>query len=900
MDWLIVGVLLSAALLAGMILPWVNRARIAHLEREVRALKEQVQRVSLAAGEPVPPRRVALDEVKPVMGATEVSAGGIPAEAVQEAGVETTAPTMADLQVAAQVAVKAPKEQVMADHAPSRGLRGLSIEQLLGARLPVWGGGITLALAVFFLVKYSIEQGLLGPEVRVMLGLAAGGLLLAAGQWLRKRVDITDAVRMAQAVTGAGLAALYVSLFAASMLYHLVPPLVSFAGMAMVTALAIVLAILHGMPIALMALVSGFLTPLLVRSGNPQAPLLFGYLYAVYAGLSWLARRQGWWWLLFPMVGFAWLWVVVWLFSGHVGGRDALWLGLFLLAVSASFVWALEGVSQALAWQQWVRYLRYATLGFAAAAMGWIVSRQGFGMLDWGMFALLSVAGLTLAYLKEALYGWLPWVTLLVNLCLLWQWQQPDAGLYLAEMLGLCGLYGLVAHGAVRGAARPVSWALLGAVAVIGSLFIGYVRQTDILEEWQWVAAVALLAVAVTYGLKQRMHDGLEKPVMRGVEATYAATATALLAMALMMGLAQDYWVLALCLQAAAMAWLVLRLPEVAALRWLVVAVCGVAALVSVPDMLLMLWYGMETLDGGRFYGGWFGTIRWIEQPIERLVLPALLVMAVAENLRCQRDDRRVYGLQFASGVALAMGSYGLVRQVFHMNALAVAKEGMSLLEHGAIHAVWLGLAALGFAMQRYLPRSGWRDAAIWVVVGVMLRCVWFEGMMMNPYFDARSVGEWILVNALTLCYAVPALAVWGMWHQGWLMPEGRGQKWMAVWLFVMGFGWLNLSVRQVFHGDMVHDSLGFTPMEIYSYSVVWLLAGLMLLFAGTLYKHQALRVASLAMMLLTIGKAFLIDASELDGLWRVASFLGLGLSLLGLSWFYGRFVFTVRENDQI
>ncbi len=45
-------------------------------------------------------------------------------------------------------------------------------------------------------------------------------------------------------------------------------------------------------------------------------------------------------------------------------------------------------------------------------------------------------------------------------------------------------------------------------------------------------------------------------------------------------------------------------------------------------------------------------------------------------------------------------------------------------------------------------------------------------------------------------------------------------------------------------------------------------------------------------MPILTAGKVFLYDASQLTGLMRVLSFLGLGLSLLGIGWFYTRFVF--------
>ena len=86
---------------------------------------------------------------------------------------------------------------------------------------------------------------------------------------------------------------------------------------------------------------------------------------------------------------------------------------------------------------------------------------------------------------------------------------------------------------------------------------------------------------------------------------------------------------------------------------------------------------------------------------------------------------------------------------------------------------------------------------------------------------------------------------------------------------------------------------MGETPnLEVYAYSLAWLLLSLALLFLGTLRGDHAIRIASLAIMILTAGKVFLYDASQLEGLMRVLSFLGLGLSLLGISWFYTRFVF--------
>lgn len=66
--------------------------------------------------------------------------------------------------------------------------RGL--EQRLGARGFVYLGGVCLGLAVIFLVKYSIDEGLLGPGLRVLLGLLLGIALLVGGDFKIGRAHV--------------------------------------------------------------------------------------------------------------------------------------------------------------------------------------------------------------------------------------------------------------------------------------------------------------------------------------------------------------------------------------------------------------------------------------------------------------------------------------------------------------------------------------------------------------------------------------------------------------------------------------------------------------------------------------------------------------------------------------
>src|SRR6202043_2758958 len=64
-------------------------------------------------------------------------------------------------------------------------------EERIGTRWVVWVGGLTLALGGFFMVRYSIEAGLLGPGVRTLLGGAFALALLPAGEWPRRKEDVS-------------------------------------------------------------------------------------------------------------------------------------------------------------------------------------------------------------------------------------------------------------------------------------------------------------------------------------------------------------------------------------------------------------------------------------------------------------------------------------------------------------------------------------------------------------------------------------------------------------------------------------------------------------------------------------------------------------------------------------
>src|SRR5437763_246098 len=125
---------------------------------------------------------------------------------------------------------------------------GIGFEELFGRRLPIWAGGITLAVAGMLIVKLSIESGLLKPPIRVISGLLFGAVLIIAAEVALRFEERVRDPRVRQALAGAGVASLYASILVAVNLYHLIDPFAAMLGMAAVTALALFLSTRFGPP----------------------------------------------------------------------------------------------------------------------------------------------------------------------------------------------------------------------------------------------------------------------------------------------------------------------------------------------------------------------------------------------------------------------------------------------------------------------------------------------------------------------------------------------------------------------------------------------------------------------------------------------------------------------------
>ena len=121
----------------------------------------------------------------------------------------------------------------------------------------------------------------------------------------------------------------------------------------------------------------------------------------------------------------------------------------------------------------------------------------------------------------------------------------------------------------------------------------------------------------------------------------------------------------------------------------------------------------------------------------------------------------------------------------------------------------------------------------------------------------------------------------------------------LSLCAIVLAFGWLNLAILNFF-GEAPQFRIApvRVPERDLTVSIAWALYALMLLGLGVQRRLSGLRWASLMLLIATIGKVFLFDLGNLGGLYRVASLLGLALSLLFVSLLYQRFVFRRPAAD--
>jgi uncharacterized membrane protein len=754
-------------------------------------------------------------------------------------------------------------------------------EQRLGARAFLWIGAITLALAAVFLVRYSIEEGYLSPEVRVILAALFGFALIGGAEKMRPRDD-----RVAQALAAAGVAALYGSLFAAVALYEMISKVAAGGGAAALTAFAIGLSLRHGMLVASLAFVGGFVSPAIIGSDPPNTPVLFGYLLAIAAGTLGVIRVRGWWPLGWGVLAGSAIWTMLWMLS-LAGGLS--WVGLFLVAVAGLFVWAT--------WRRMgerenppadVAALVWVALGLTGSLLVAVIV-QDEGKQSTGWLALAAHgAGL------YALARWTPrfqYVAILAPLLsaaalALW-WGTTsvpgtgwDADRFAWTTILLGGFYAAGAFALLWNAGRPGFWAALSVAAALAHFLLCWYVLRGVATSTSWGLISIGLAVPFLVGAERLVRW---RETMTGATEALgflAAGVVFFIAAAIPLELSREWITVAYAIEFAAVAAIAARLDLLAMrqLCWPLLVVV-VVRLVLNPEIL-------------KYPLGVTPILNWM---LWAYGVSIASLMIGLRFLRPAGDERLVRATEAAVALLAFVLATLEVRSVFQPGSMAASEAGF--MERTFYVLVWgaFALVALWLARARRDPVAlwAWRASGTLALATVLV----VQVLVANPVSEKVDIGRLPIANGLFLAYALPAAmaALARRWID--IEPNRNVALVVEAAASILAFVYVSLEVRHLFDPGFERTGFGASGLELYTYSIVWLLFGVALLAVGFLRGAAALRHAGMALVCVVVAKVFLIDMAGLQGLLRVFSFLGLGAALVGLGYAYRRFGFDEGQR---
>ena len=885
--------------------------------------------------------------------------------------------------------------------APPRSKSAIDWESWVGVKGAAVMGGIVLALAGILLFKYSIERGLISPPVRVALGAIAGvAFILTSERVRRKKLGPT-----ADALAGAGVVALYAATWAAHSLYGLIGPVLALTISVVITAACCVLAGMHrSLAIAVLGLLGGFVTPLVLPQAFGEAPGLFSYLLLLDVGLLALARWRQW-----PALAMVSLAATAVHQTAHFWSQESTEQGIFGLALLAVFaaLFVAAGVVRG----------REEPSGAS-----WLVAQAGGVLLPFvfafrlaqtaapnvtivAFGALLTILSAAAAWLDLKLErSWLARAAAAGSLAVVAAWMAsttistPIAWKLAAVCLAMTAVHPIVRR--IRpGTAETRREMSLSAVpvAAVGFLLltVGTVAtRRGSSDLWPWLALWLGLAAILLW-------DGGGR---RAVFSAIGIAGTALGLTAYASGahwspseLSPAAWVTVAAAVALLFQGVVIwqgRGRSAPFARWLE---RGAASAALIPAITLALLVGEHDFSGLTFFGaslglGLLAALSALRISAGRWYIAAVATTALVHSSRaiaglideesglgllaCLAGVVLFTGLPFAAskrhtgdrkvwiGAALA-GPFWFVtvRSYFEVHfgdsAVGLVAVGLGLISYAAAEAVrrqsdaapeerksrlvWFAAVAIGFAavavplqVDKEWVTIGWalQGAALLALwrrldhpglkyVALALLAVASARLALNPAvlgYHERSAFP--VFNWLAYTYLVPVAAL--LAGMKILLPleversrrrertfdaaSGRqleadgGKPWGAILCasaaVVVGFVWLNLTIFDAYsRGSTIEFALENPQARDLTLSLAWAVYAVLLLGIGIGRRISALRWTGFGFLLLTLVKVFLYDLGELDDLWRVASLVGLAVSLLAVSAAFHRFTVRLREE---
>ncbi len=738
-----------------------------------------------------------------------------------------------------------------------------AIPEMSTTKVLAWAGGGITVLGLAFLFALAASRGWITPTMRLVAGTLVSSGLIGASLWLHRRHGRLEAVLAAGA---AGIAGLYATLAAATIVYHDLSRPQALAGAAGIALLAIVVAlVIDGEELAGFGVSAAMLAPLLVTGRITPAGVMFAAIMAATAPV--LLARCGWrrmavatWIVAAPLV---------YVLLGQVPPRAGLWT---VAVVSLCAVWAVEMYQFGLAGKA-PRSLDLVTGGLAssvAGALGVAAYQAGHGQLllggDEAGWLLLAVA---------AVFGagaCVPWLSRRSN---------PD----LTDLLGGYALaacatgFGLLLHGP----ALVLAWGSEAVALAIVSERVGL----------RFARGVRLYAAATAY------------LVLATCAALYASLPE------LLVGLhrwdTQDGTTAVAVLLPAVCVWTAVTLRSVWTWRrWATWAAPAVAAyglpLVLSGDAVLVGWTMLAAALALTTYSA---RLRRVFGRLEPLSAAAALLTITACGAAVV--DRLAYQVVHHGG------RQGVIVAV--CLAAASALVALAIPDRRMRTFALVPTVALAAVVAATLLPGAWAVTAWALIVVAIELVVIFRPRLVDRYFDRRLTLELSmlmvagLITVGVLGYETAArlfaansapaagiapliatvLAAWlavraaraitpPVERFGVTLPMVVTTA-AALTLWTVSAAILGVAELAVANDpQMIHNRFQDGHVAV---SICWGVTGLALLYFGLRRGSRTLRTAGVVLLFATPFKLFLYDLSFLASTSRAASFIVTGLALI-------------------
>ena len=552
-------------------------------------------------------------------------------------------------------------------------------------------------------MRYTIQQGLIGPGVRIALGALLAAALVAAGEWARRQETLSGlpglpSAHIPSVLTAAGTTVAYATVYAAYALYGFLPPAVAFLLLGVVALLTLAAALLHGPALAGLGVVGAFVTPMLIASTKPDYWSLYIYIAVVTAAAFALARARLWQLLAVTAIAFS----AAWTFPG-MGYSSVAALGAHVFNGLAGFVLAAALLVCGLLYGPSAKPGEVDRLSSLALAVYLLVatllvlaSRHDPVALT--AFVVLTVATIAVAWRTEAAAGAVA-VAAILAAAVMAHWAvhvtvdaliapaglvAPTApepvryeyGWHLAlaaAWSALFGIAGFAAQGRSPRALVPMLWCASGVFVPLAMLVALYYRITGFDRSLPF-AGLALLLGAIFALATETLVQRERRPGLLAAGAMFATGTLAALALALTFALEKGWLTIALALMAPAAAWVAEKRP-LPWLRWLaaIMVAIVVARIADEPRDLgttpifnwLLYGYGIPALSF--WVAGWLLRRRADDLPARMVDAGAILftVLLVVLEIRHYISGGDIYqpvsdlteaAIDVNAGLALTIG----------------------------------------------------------------------------------------------------------------------------------------------------------------------------------------------------------------------------------------------------